>query len=455
MMELQGKKTAVIGMGGTGRAVTGFILKRGARVTCYDRKPGSEINGLDGMKSAITMIGGWDGNALDNEELVIVSPGVPMASKGIQSARQQGAEVISEIEFASRFTKKKIIGITGTNGKTTTVTLLGQILNNAGKKAGVGGNIGTPFIQLVEHDSEYGLYLLELSSYQLEGIVSFRPWIAGLLNITDDHLDRYKDINDYAKAKVRIFMNQSIDDYAVINAEDKYTVKGKRTIKSRPYCFTTSKRTRRGAYYKNGEILFIDGSGYKTAFTLNNPVLTGMHNVQNAMACIIVSKLLDVPDTVIQETINGFKGLPHRIQLVADIRGIKYYDDSKATNVDAVVVALKTMAAPVILIMGGRDKEGDYSPLSGLIREKVKLLIVMGEAKERITKAFHDLVRITPVDSMESAVAAAVHDARRGDSVLLSPACSSFDMFLDYKQRGDMFTSAVTKMNGEAPHEGL
>ena len=180
-----------------------------------------------------------------------------------------------------------------------------------------------------------------------------------------------------------------------------------------------------------------------------------MHNFQNTMACIIVSKLLDVPDAVIQETINGFKGLPHRIQLVADIRGIKYYDDSKATNVDAVVVALKTMSAPVILIMGGRDKEGDYSPLAGLIKEKVKLLIVMGEAKERITKAFHDLVRITPVDSMESAVAAAVRDAQPGDRVLLSPACSSFDMFLDYKQRGDMFTSAVMKINREAPHEGL
>jgi UDP-N-acetylmuramoylalanine--D-glutamate ligase len=255
--------------------------------------------------------------------------------------------------------------------------LLGQILNNAGKKAGVGGNIGTPFIRLVEHDRDYELYLLELSSYQLEGIVRFRPWIAGLLNITDDHLDRYKDINDYAKAKLRIFMNQSVDDYAVINAEDRYTVKGKRNITSRPYCFTTSKRTRRGAYCKNGEITFIDGSGYKTIFTLNNPSLAGMHNVQNTMACIIIAKLLDIPDGIIQETINSFKGLPHRIELVADVNGIKFYDDSKATNVDAVVVALKTMSGPVILIMGGRDKEGDYSPLSGLIREKVKLLVVL------------------------------------------------------------------------------
>ena len=193
-------------MGGTGRAVTGFVLKRGARVTCYDEKPVSEIQGLNGMKNAVTFIDNWDGNALNNEELVIVSPGVPMALKGIQTARQKGAEVISEIELAFRFTEKKIIGITGTNGKTTTVTLLGRILNNAGKKAGIGGNIGTPFIQLVEQDSGYTLYLLELSSYQLEGIVSFRPWIAGLLNITDDHLDRYTDINDYANAKLRIFM---------------------------------------------------------------------------------------------------------------------------------------------------------------------------------------------------------------------------------------------------------
>ncbi len=454
-MELKGKKIAVIGMGNTGLATASFILKKQGKVTCYDQKPVSEIRGINGIKSDITIIDSWNGSALDDYELVIVSPGVPMALRGIQSVKGKGAEVISEIEFASRFTDKRIIGITGTNGKTTTVTLLGQILNNAGKKAGVGGNIGMPFIQLVEHDSEYGMYLLELSSYQLEGIVSFKPWIAGLLNITDDHLDRYKDINDYADAKFRIFMNQSIDDYAVINAEDKYTVKGKRNIKSRPYCFTTSKRTRRGAYHKNGEIIYVDGSGYETTFKLNNSALIGMHNVQNTMACIIVSKLLDIPDSTIRETINSFKGLPHRIQFLADVNGIKYYDDSKATNVDAVVVALKTISSPVILIMGGRDKEGDYSPLSPLVKEKVKLLVVMGEAKERIAKAFRDIVKIVPVDSMESAVEAAVHYAERGDTVLLSPACSSFDMFLDYKQRGEMFKSAVMNINRSTAHEGL
>jgi UDP-N-acetylmuramoylalanine--D-glutamate ligase len=454
-MELKGKNIAIIGMGNTGLATADFVLKRGGRVACYDQKPVSEIKGIDRIKSGITVVDAWDGNALGSCDLAVVSPGVPMALRGIQSAKSEGREVISEVELASRFTDKKIIGITGTNGKTTTVTLLGQILNNAGKKAGVGGNIGTPFIRLVEHDRDYELYLLELSSYQLEGIVRFRPWIAGLLNITDDHLDRYKDINDYAKAKLRIFMNQSVDDYAVINAEDRYTVKGKRNITSRPYCFTTSKRTRRGAYYKNGEITFIDGSGYKTIFTHNNPSLAGMHNVQNTMACIIIAKLLDIPDGIIQETINSFKGLPHRIELVADVNGIKFYDDSKATNVDAVVVALKTMSGPVILIMGGRDKEGDYSPLSGLIREKVKLLVVMGEAKERITSAFRDIVKILPVDSMESAVASAVHHAGRGDSVLLSPACSSFDMFLDYKQRGEMFKSAVMNINRSTTHEGL
>lgn len=442
-------------MGKTGSAVAKFLLDRGAHPVCYEQNPASSIRGLDGLGSGLTVVDGWDGRHLESSGTVIVSPGVPLALPGIQAAKARGAEVISEVEFASRFTDKKIIAITGTNGKTTTVTLLGQILNNAGRNAGVGGNIGTPFIELVGNDSTAGMYLLELSSYQLEGIVTFRPWIAGLLNITEDHLDRYRDMNDYARSKLRIFMNQSVEDYAVINAEDRYTIKSKRTIKSRPYCFTTERTTRRGAYYKNGAILFVDGAGHKTPFTIDNPSLAGLHNIQNVMACIIIARLLDVPDDVIRTTVNGFRGLAHRIQLVAEINGIRYYDDSKATNVDAVAVALRTMSSSVVLIMGGRDKQGDYAPLTGLIREKVKLVIVMGEARERITAAFRDIVRIVPADSMESAVAAAAAGAAPGDSVLLSPACSSFDMFRDYKQRGDLFASAVLHLTGRVSHEGL
>ncbi len=454
-MELKGNNVAVVGMGSTGVAVAKFLVDRGAHPVCYEQKPASSVRVPGALERGITMVDGWDGRSLESGGLVIVSPGVPLALPGLQAAKARGAEVISEVEFASRFTDRKIIAITGTNGKTTTVTLLGQILNNAGRNAGVGGNIGTPFIELVGNDSTYSLYLLELSSYQLEGIVRFRPWIAGLLNITEDHLDRYKDMNDYARSKLRIFMNQSVDDYAVINAEDRYTIKNKRTIKSRPYCFTTERKTRRGAYYKNGDILFVDGAGHKTSFTIDNPSLAGMHNVQNVMACIIIARLLDVPDEVIRETVHSFRGLAHRIQLVAEDNGIRYYDDSKATNVDAVIVALRTMPSPVVLIMGGRDKQGDYAPLAGLIREKVKLLVVLGEARDRITAAFRDIVRILPADSMESAVAAAAAGASPGDSVLLSPACSSFDMFRDYKQRGDVFASAVRQITGRATHEGL
>ena len=454
-MELKDKKIAIIGVGSTGIATIRFVLKHGGIVTAYDQKSISELSNINDIRTKITVVDNWDGKKIDNSELIIVSPGVPLALTGIQSAKDKGVEVISEIEFASRFTKKPIIGITGTNGKSTTVTLLGQILINAGKKVGVGGNIGTPFVQFIENDDDYEMYLLELSSYQLEGIVYFKPWIAGLLNITEDHLDRYKDMNEYARAKFRIFMNQSADDYAIINAEDKYIVKGKRNIPSRPYCFTTSKRTRRGAYYKEGKIIYVDGSGHRTVFKLDNPSLSGMHNIQNAMACIIAAKLIDVPDTVVQETIDHFRSLPHRIELVADVNGVRYYDDSKATNVDAVVVALKSLPSPIILIMGGRDKQGNYSPLSELIREKVKLLIVMGEAKERIIKAFQNLVKIVSVDSMESAVATAINSAEKGDSVLLSPACSSFDMFTDYKQRGEVFRSAVINMNRKRANEGL
>ncbi|MCL5277850.1 MAG: UDP-N-acetylmuramoyl-L-alanine--D-glutamate ligase, partial [Deltaproteobacteria bacterium] len=334
-------------------------------------------------------------------------------------------------------------------------TLLGQVLDNAGIRAGVGGNIGIPFVQLVQDDDRYELYLLELSSYQLEGIVHFSPWIAGLLNITDDHLDRYAGIGEYARAKFRIFMNQSADDYAVINADDRNIVKGKRSITSKPYCFTTGRRTRRGAYYRDGLIVYIDGCGGRTTFSVDNPSLGGMHNVQNVMTCVIMAKLLNVPDEVIQTTIRGYKGLPHRIEFVADIDGVGYYDDSKATNVDAVAVALKSFSAPVILIMGGRDKGGDYGPLSRLIKEKVKRVLVMGEAKERIAGAFRGVADVVPVDSMESAVSSAHGAAVKGDIVLLSPACSSFDMFSDYGQRGDVFRSAVMKLKRGAANEGI
>ncbi|MGC9026040.1 MAG: UDP-N-acetylmuramoyl-L-alanine--D-glutamate ligase [bacterium] len=454
-MELKNKNIAIIGMGATGIATANFVLNRGSRVTAYDQKPCSEIKGIESIRSGINLFDNWDGNSLNKCDLVIVSPGVPMALNAIRSAKQAGIEVISEIEFAYRFTDKPVIGVTGTNGKSTTVTLLGQILNNAGRKAGVGGNIGTPFIELVEHDKDYEIYVLELSSYQLEGIESFKPWIAVLLNITEDHLDRYRDMNEYANAKLRIFMNQSVDDYAVINAQDPYIVRNKKLIKAKPYCFTTSKRTRRGAYYKGGSIVYVDGSGGKAIFTINNGSLSGMHNVENAMACIIVSKLLDVPDAIIQQTIDNFKGLHHRIEFVAEFNGVKYYDDSKATNVDAVVVALKTIPAPIILIMGGRDKQGDYAPLSQLIKQKVKLLIVMGESKERIKNTFQELVRIVSVDSMEAAVKTAINNATHGDNVLLSPACSSFDMFTDYKHRGDTFRAMVMKLNRDNNYERL
>lgn len=461
-MELKGRRTAVIGMGKTGIATAAFLMKRGANVTCFDQKQRTDIKEIGQLPESVKIakiVDRWDGLSIGGPgrdfELIVISPGVPMSLKGIEAEKKKGTEVISEIELAYRFTQKKIIGITGTNGKSTTVTLLGQILNNAGIKVGVGGNLGTPFIQLVENDNGYGLYLLELSSYQLEGIVKFSPWIAGLLNITDDHLDRYRGINEYAKAKFRIFMNQSAGDYAVINAEDKHIVRNKRSIKSKPYCFTTSKKTRRGAYYKDSSIIYVDGSGNKSAFAAANPSLGGVHNIQNAMACVIVAKLLDVPDDVIQATIDNYKGLSHRIEFVADINGVGYYDDSKATNVDAVVVALRSFSMPVILIMGGRDKGGDYSPLSQIIKDRVKLLIVMGEAKERITESFSGIVGIKPVDSMESAVSAAHIASVKGDIVLLSPACSSFDMFVDYKQRGDVFKSAVMKVKSGGANEGI
>ncbi len=455
-MELNGKNVAIIGMGKTGIATADFLYKNGASMTCFDQKPLYGIANLNTLKSGnAKIIDNWDGKHVGKFDFVIVSPGVPMSLEGITEARTNGIEVISEIELACRFTDKKIIGITGTNGKSTTVTVAGQILNNAGIKTGVGGNIGTPFIELINHDQGYGLYLLELSSYQLEGIITFRPWISVLLNITEDHLDRYGNMNEYTQAKFRIFMNQSQSDYAIINAEDVITVKSRHKIRAKTYSFSINKRNRRGAYYNNNKIVYVDGSENKSEFTVKNPSLNGVHNIQNTMAGIIIARLLDVPDESIQSTLDKFKGLSHRIELVSEINKIKYYDDSKATNVDSVRVALKSFTEPVILIMGGRDKGGDYSPLSELIKIRVKLLIVMGEARENILNAFRGMVDCIVVRDMEEAVNKSYEHARAGDVVLLSPACSSFDMFRDYKQRGDVFKEAVLKLTKENAHEGI
>lgn len=454
-MELNGIHTAVIGMGRTGIAAAHFLLRRGADVTCFDQRHRSSIHGIDELLPGIKIVDNWDGTDIDDFELLVMSPGVPMSLKAVESAKSKGIDVISEIELAYRFTKKRIIGITGTNGKSTTVTLLGKILNNGGMNIGIGGNLGIPFVQLAEIDDNYALYLLELSSYQLEGIVNFRPWIAGLLNITDDHLIRYKNINEYARAKFGIFMNQSANDYAVINSQDKHTAKGKSGIKARLYQFAINKKIRRGAYYKNSRIIYVDGSGNETAFAIKNPRLAGTHNIQNTMMCIIISKLLDIPNAVIQTTINDFHGLEHRIEFVTTIDGVEYCDDSKATNVDAVAAALKIFLKPVILIMGGRDKRGDYSPLLPHVKNKVKLLIVLGEAGKQIAEVFHEIVKVEFADSIQSAVAAAHRSARQGDVVLLSPACSSFDMFTDYTERGDAFKSAVMKIKRSSSNEGL
>jgi len=448
-MDLKGKKVLVVGMARTGIATAKFLKAKGSLVTATEVKPKEEmkeaVEELKGMDIA-TEWGGHRKETFLKQEMIVVSPGVDLNIEPIQKAIQQGVQVISEIELACHFIHVPIIAVTGTNGKTTTTLLIGEMLKEDGRKVGVGGNVGEPLILFADGEGRWEVLVVEISSFQLEAIEDFRPQISVLLNITEDHLDRYPSYDDYIGAKMRIFANQNSGDLAVLNSDDPIVMRFGERIKARKVLFSLKGKLDEGAF-SNGRTISLRRAGNEEKYSLAKTPLKGVHNVENMMAALTAARIFGCSKKAIQGALNRFKGLEHRLEFVRETGGVRFYNDSKGTNVGSVVKSLQSFSEPVILIAGGKDKNGDLSPLEGLIRKRVKHLILIGEAKERMNRELGGLTDTVIAKSMEEAVLMARRKAKPGEVVLLSPACSSFDMFKDYKERGKIFKEAVFKIN--------
>ncbi len=446
--ELHNKKVLVLGYGKTGKAVVDFLLEQNSMIIVNDIKKRVEFdeNRLrDYERRGVKYIFGEHLPELCKQvDMIVISPGIDPKWMPFDELKIKGIEVISEVELAYRFCKSKIIGITGTNGKTTVTTLLGELFKNNGYKVCICGNIGEPFIKAVEDNERYEYYIIEISSFQLEAIKKFRANGAILLNIADDHLDRYSNIEEYLAAKWNIFKNQEKVDWAILNyLQLNYWEKMPR-INSVIWGFSSSGKVNNGCYIEGDRIVYEYNSKKEDIISLKEVKLKGIHNIENIMACIIASKQENISNEKIIEVIRNFSSLPHRMELIMEKDGILFINDSKATNPDAVIKALKGFQKNVILILGGKDKQLGFDVLVEPINEHVKAAILIGEAREKILKAIEESDAEKDVaDTIEEAVKKAYSKSKSGDIILLSPACASFDMFKDYVERGNKFKKAV------------
>jgi UDP-N-acetylmuramoylalanine--D-glutamate ligase len=443
---LIGKKVGIFGMARSGVACAQLLRKLGAQVFVTDAKPDNLLTSEIAQLAELNIdfeTGGHTSKAVTNKDYLIISPGVPLGIPILKEAQNSGIPIFSEIEVAFWLTDAKIVGITGSNGKTTTTTLVGEILKEDKKECEIGGNIGIPFSSLVEKVSQDGFIVLELSSFQLERIEEFKPHVAVVLNLTPDHLDRYPDLRSYMEAKLRIFENQTDIDFAVLNADDKNSMELALYSISRKMFFSTQKELELGAFVKNGTLLCKMNGKEEKIIETKDIKIKGSHNLSNAAAACAICAILEASPVSMKETLKRFKGVEHRLEEVATLSGVKFVNDSKATNVESVWYALQSVEKPIILIAGGKDKGGDFTKLRELVQNRVKVLILIGEAKEKIGDALSDLVSTLYTDSLEEAVELSFKKAEAGDTVLLSPACASFDMFKDYEHRGKVFKSSV------------
>ncbi|MBL7178711.1 MAG: UDP-N-acetylmuramoyl-L-alanine--D-glutamate ligase [Desulfobacterales bacterium] len=468
-MDLANKNILIVGLGSSGIAAARFAKHKGAVVTVTDIAPEGQLAGhaLEASAMGISLeLGRHQAEFFERADLIVISPGVPHTIGPILGACKKGIPVIGEIEFASRFIREPVIAISGTNGKTTTTTLLGKMLETSGFKVFVGGNIGNPLIGYVDQGAGAQIVVAEISSFQLDTIETFRPKVSVLLNITEDHMDRYPDFEAYVRSKLRIFENQQKDDTAVINASDPLIRSAAKDIKARQVPFYQ--------YDSHDdcsqECAVIDWSGFQGAacirlrskespqrsLDLSGFGLVGRHNLENAAAASLAALAAGASLDAVQSALNDFKGIPHRLESVATVGGVRFFDDSKATNVDAVARALESFTHPLVLIMGGRDKGGTFSVLKELVHKHVKTLIVMGEAREKIAAALSGACRqgAQIAANMQDAVRLAYQAAAPGDVVLLAPGCASFDMYKSYAQRGEDFCAAVRQLK-ESASSGL
>jgi UDP-N-acetylmuramoylalanine--D-glutamate ligase len=451
-MDLRDKRVLVVGLGKSGVASALFLKSKGARVTVSDTKRSDELK--DEMPrlldEGITVeTGGHGERTFQNQDLIVVSPGVPVDAAPLMQARALGENVIGEIELASQFMPGRIVAITGSNGKTTTTTLAGAVIANGGFSTVVGGNIGRPAISLVDQADGDTIAVLEVSSFQLETIQTFRPFIAVILNITPDHLDRHRTFAAYRDAKARIFENQRPEDFAVLNADDPTCVELGRNLRGKVFWFSRKKEVQQGAYVLDGRVVFRDSAGQREIMLVSEIPLKGAHNVENVLAAVCVGMLSEVEPRRISKAVREFRAVEHRLEYVASIRGVDYYNDSKATNVDATIKALESFPSNIHLILGGKDKGSDYTVLNDLLRQRVKRVYTIGASAAKIESQIKGITEIVHAETLENAIRHAAEAAQPGDIVLLAPACASFDQFRSYEHRGKVFKEVVRSLGAE------
>src|SRR5258706_3909214 len=450
-MELKDKRVLVVGLGKSGVASAQFLQERGAKVTVPDAKsPGRLDKEIPALldRGIGGETGGHGERTFRGQDLIVVSPGVPADSAPLVQSRVHGVPIIGEIELAAQFLQGRILAISGSNGKTTTTTLTGEVLAASGFPVVVGGNIGTPAISLVDQTTPETFVVLEVSSFQLETIQTFSPFISAILNITQDHLDRHRTLDAYIDAKARIFENQKESDFCVLNADDAAA----NTLTTRVPCpvlhFSRRREVPAGAFVRMGKIFFRDHQGECEILPVEEITLQGAHNLENVLAAVCMARLAGCPAERIRLAVRAFKAVEHRLEFVAEIAGVRYFNDSKATNVDATIKALESFPANIHLILGGKDKGSDYSVLNSLLRERVKRVYTIGAAAEKIASQIQQAAEIDPSRTLENAVRRASARANPGDIVLFAPACASFDQFQSYEHRGRVFKEVVRGLEG-------
>ncbi len=448
VMNVKGKRVLVVGLGKSGVASALFLEEQGARVAVSDAKTEEQLPQqipllLDHGISVET--GQHSERTFRDQDLIVISPGVPVDVPQLVQARALNIPVIGEVELAARFLKGNIVAITGSNGKTTTTALAGAVVAAGGAKTLIGGNIGTPAISFVDIATDDTWVVLEISSFQLETIESFRPRIAVVLNVTPDHLDRHYTFENYAAAKARIFENQTANDFLVLNADNPPSAAMAAKANAAVYWFGRVKEVERGAFVRAGRIFWRDGRTEREVLPVGEVSLKGSHNLENALAAVCVGMLARVDPTQIRGAVGAFKAVEHRLEFVAAVRGVEYYNDSKATNVDATIKALESFPGRIHLILGGKDKGSDYSLLNPLLEKRVKRVYTIGAAAAKIESQIRG-VEVAKVGTLEAAVKSASDSATPGDVVLLAPACASFDQFTSYEHRGRIFKEQVHQL---------
>ena len=444
-MFLKNKNITVVGAGRTGIETSNFLVSRQASVTLVDIKSRIELEkNIHSLLPKVRTL--FECSEIPiSSDLIVLSPGVDIHASFLEGARKRGVQIISEIELASRFTKTPIIAVTGTNGKSTVTTLIGDILRQAGKKVAVGGNLGTPFIALLEQEP-VDYFILEISTFQLEGIKTFRPDIAIILNITPDHLDRHKTVEEYVNLKGRISAFQNEEDILVLNKDDESVMKQGERCKAKKVFFSLLDKVVEGAYLKNGSIFTCFDEKEQNILSVGKLQTAMQFQTENLLSAIVVATLVNATKSDIANVAMRFKGLDHRVEWVRTVDGIDFVNDSKGTNVGALHKSLKIFSRPIVLIAGGKDKGGDFRVLKELFKEKVKHLVLIGETKNKFREVLNGSFSYEDAENMEDAVGRAMRKSIAGDIVLLSPGCSSFDMFESFVERGNQFKEIVGRL---------